>query len=344
MSKQTKRVLLSIFIPAVLIILILISVLKTQVHYNEPGYIGNTPGNLYNGGTFCEQDGRVYFSNFNDDGTLYSMDLECNNIMKINDDKARYINVDDNYIYYSRENNTKENKTKSVFIFYCTGIYRINKDDGNQSIQLYKEPSGLLSLFGNTIYYQHYTPKTGIQFYSVGIDAKKETKLSDAPILPASYYEDHLYFAGADMDHSIYAMDTRDHTVSTVYSGNCYMPIARPEGIYFISLEDNYALCRVDYSGENKTILIEDFVSTYNFSFDGNYIFYQVDGGDHNHLGQLNLTTAEREVILEGDYKQIQTTSNFVFFRDYDETNVYAYKPQNGELRTFHPPVINEER
>lgn len=340
MSKKIRRILLIIFLPAILIIFVLISLNKEKVRYNKEDYIGNTPGNLYNGGTFCEQDGRVYFSNFNDDGTLYSMDLECNNVMKINDDKARYINVDDNYIYYSRENNTKVKPTKNVFLFYCSGIYRINKDDGDNNVQLYENPSGLLTLYGNTIYYQHYTKDTGIQFYSVDIDGKNEKKLSTSPILPASFHEGSLYFAGADVDHSIYAMDTTDNTVDIVLNSNCYMPIARPEGIYYISLEDNYALCRIDYQGENKTILIDEFCSTYNISIDGNYIFYQVDGGDNNHLGQLDLTTMEKKVILEGDYKQISCTSNFTFFRDYNEANVYAYKPHNGELRTFHPPVI----
>ncbi len=340
MTKKIKRTLVILIPSAILIFCVLFYQQNEKIHYNREDYIGNTPGNLYNGGTFCEQDGRVYFSNFNDDGTLYSMDLECNNVMKINDDKARYINVDEHYIYYSRENNTKEKPTKSIFLFYCSGIYRINKDTGNNSVQLYQEPSGLLSLYGNTIYYQHYTTKTGIQFYSVGIDAKNKTKLSDSPILPASYYEGSLYFAGADVDHSIYAMDTTDNTVETVLNANCYMPIARPEGIYYISLEDKYALCRIDHQGKNKTILIDEFCSTYNISMDGNYIFYQVDGGDNNYLGQLDLVTMEKKVILEGDYKQISCTSNFTFFRDYNKANVYAYKPHTGELRTFHPPVI----
>lgn len=340
MNKKIIRLIPIILIPAALIIFVLLYNKNEQVHFNTKDYIGNTAGNLYNGGTFCEQDGRVYFSNFNDDGTLYSMDLECNNVMKINDDKARYINVDENYIYYSRENNTKVKPTKSIFLFYCSGIYRINKDTGNEIVQLYREPSGLLSLYGNTIYYQHYSANTGIQFYSVGIDAKNETMLSGSPILPASYHEGSMYFAGADLDHSIYAMDTTDNTVKSILNSNCYMPIARPEGIYYISLEDNYALCRIDYEGNNKTVLIDEFCFTYNISVDGNYIFYQVDGGDNNHLGQLNLATMDRKVILEGDYKQISCTSNFIFFRDYNGANVYAYKPHNGELRLFQPPVI----
>lgn len=38
------------------------------------GYVnGNTPGNLYNEGMFCEKDGIVFFSNPSDGYKLYSM-------------------------------------------------------------------------------------------------------------------------------------------------------------------------------------------------------------------------------------------------------------------------------
>ena len=37
------------------------------------GTLGNTAGNLNNRGLFCEYNGKVYFSNAYDDGTLYSM-------------------------------------------------------------------------------------------------------------------------------------------------------------------------------------------------------------------------------------------------------------------------------
>ena len=58
---------------------------QTESKMNQ-GYInGNTAGNLYNGGSFCEYNGVIYFSNPNDNGKLYSMDSNGQNLKKISD-------------------------------------------------------------------------------------------------------------------------------------------------------------------------------------------------------------------------------------------------------------------
>ena len=65
---------------------------------------GNTAGNLYNGGLFCEYDGTVYFSNPSDGGKLYSMSPDGSNLAKLCDDTVSYINADEHYLYYVRNN------------------------------------------------------------------------------------------------------------------------------------------------------------------------------------------------------------------------------------------------
>ena len=51
---------------------------------NPPGTVGNTAGNLYNSGLFCEYDGTVYFSNAADNGALYSMNVDETEVKKLN--------------------------------------------------------------------------------------------------------------------------------------------------------------------------------------------------------------------------------------------------------------------
>lgn len=341
MNSKLKNIIIFLIVVGSILCLALFFGLSQRTIFNKEDITGNTAGNLYNGGLFSEYDGRIYFSNMSDDGALYSMDLNCTNVIKIYPDKAKYINVDENYIYYSRVNNTKKKTSDSIFEFYNTGIYRMDKDGDNLKL-LYKDPAGLVSLFKNTIFYQHYNSKTGMQFYKVQIDASKETKLSKDPILPASFYNGKMYYSGTIMDHEIHALSMNDFTVRTVYSGNTYMPNATDDGIYFISLDDNYKLCRIDYNGQNKTVLVDDFISTYNISLDGNTIYYQIDGGDNNRLEALDLTTMTTATLRDGDFKEIHVTTNYVFFRDFNETDTYAYDPSTGNLNTFHPPVITK--
>ena len=46
--------------------------LTPETKMNQGFVNGNTAGNLYNGGLFCEYNGVIYFSNPNDNGRLYS--------------------------------------------------------------------------------------------------------------------------------------------------------------------------------------------------------------------------------------------------------------------------------
>ena len=65
-----------------------------RIRYND-GYVnGNTAGNLYNEGYFCEKDGIVYFANPADNYCLYSMNPDGTNIKKLEDQSVSYINVD----------------------------------------------------------------------------------------------------------------------------------------------------------------------------------------------------------------------------------------------------------
>lgn len=339
MNKTLKRAIIGLMGIAVIVIIFLAARISSKTYYNETNVIGNTAGNLYNGGLFCEHGDRIYFSNFNDDGVLYSMDLACQYVEKLGTDKPCYINADDHYVYYSRINYTKE--SQNALSFYNRGIYRM-EHDGSELKMLYKDLNGLLSLFGNTIYYQHYTKEAGITFHKVSIDKKSESKISNEPIIPCSYYGDSLYYAGVSDDHYIHSLNMETNEDSIIYAGNCYMPIATEKGIYFISLEDNYALCFVDYNGENKTVLVDRFCSTYNISNDGKTIYYQLDGGNDNRICKLDVDSLVTETIIDGNYKNIHITSSYVFFRDYTETNTYAYTPTTGELRIFNAPVISE--
>ena len=72
MSNRKFLILFSAFITA-LTIIILIYIISKRVPMNDENVVGNTPGNLYNGGLFLEMDGRVYFSNPLGNDSLYSM-------------------------------------------------------------------------------------------------------------------------------------------------------------------------------------------------------------------------------------------------------------------------------
>lgn len=99
----------------VLVILIIILVLgllmapkyllKERIETYPDDTIGNTAGNLNNGGYFCEADGVVYFANFYDNGTLYRMTPDESGIRKLNNQTIRFLNAAGSHLYYFQEGN-----------------------------------------------------------------------------------------------------------------------------------------------------------------------------------------------------------------------------------------------
>ena len=124
-----------------------------ETKMNE-GYVnGNTAGNLYNGGFFCEHNGVIFFSNPSDGGKLYSMDSNGKNLKKLSEDVATYINADENYVYYVR-NNAGESLDFNFVAFHRNALVRIDHD-GKHPLILDTEPCLYASLIGNYIYYIH---------------------------------------------------------------------------------------------------------------------------------------------------------------------------------------------
>ena len=73
MKKKISIIIAVIVIIALIAAAAIFHYLSNRTHFNEGYGNGNTAGNLYNGGLFCEYDGTVYFSNPSDGGKLYSM-------------------------------------------------------------------------------------------------------------------------------------------------------------------------------------------------------------------------------------------------------------------------------
>lgn len=339
MAKTVKRVIGLLAFITIATIIALIIITNSKTFYNEEGVTGNSQGNIYNGGLFSENDGLIYFSNPRDDGSLYVMTSNCNNIRKVHDDKAVYINVDDHYIYYVRANNTKENSHENVLNFYNTGVYRLNINGKNLKA-ISTRPSSYLTLCGNFLYYQNYDIDKGLHLYRQNIDTTMDRLLIEDAVIPMGVNDNILYYTGSSKNHNINSLHLSSFTNNIAYEGSFASPIVHGDHIYYIDISDKYSIGRMDLDGSNKVTIVEDRCFTYNITNSGRYLYYQVDNQTNNRIARIDLNTMEEEIILHGDYKQIHVTDNFVFFKDFHETNTFVV-PADGkiELGSFEPPV-----
>lgn len=343
MMASIKKVLIILVIVTVIAIAWVFIYSQGRTYFNEEEEVGNTAGNIFNGGLFCEQDGKIYFSNDNDDGALYVMNSDCTNIKKVHYDKAVYINADENYLYYLRANDTRENNSGSLLMFNNTGMYRLNHNGNNLKIISYN-PGSYLSLYGNFVYYQNYDVNSGLFLYRKKIDTSMERLLLEDAVIPSYVANNKLYYAGFTKNHNINALDLSSFVTSTYIEGNFAYPIFRDDYIYYLDLDNNYSVNRMKLDGSERTVLVDQLCSTYNITNSGKYLYYQVDEEGNSGIGRLNLKTMEQETLLEGYYKQIHVTDNYVFFKDFDNTHTYVLSADgSSKLGTFDPPDLDEE-
>lgn len=302
---------------------------------NDADLVGNSAGNLYNLGLFCEVNGNIYFANPDDDGTLYKMTSDCTDITKVYEDKIRYINSDGNYIYYARVNNLKADGG-SMFTFYNTGLYRINIKGGARLKTLCTDATAALLLVGNSVFFQGLDPSVGLTFRLASTDGKSTNTITTESIYPASYSDGAIFYSGVAKDRNIWSYNVTTGDKLLIYEGWTYMPIATADWIYFIDVED-YHIYKTNYGGPKKEV-IDKAVCTYNITPDGRYLFYQADRTDSNYIGVLDLVNGTEYKILDGNFKYINVTSNYAFFTTFEEDVTYAYALDgSGSLNLFKP-------
>lgn len=339
-----KKVILPILVIALASSLILYANISNRILYNDDLVTGNTSGNIMNGGYYCEQGNTIYFSNLNDYERLYSMNLDCKKFKRIVKRTVSDINCAGKYIYYVGKNSkykkAKSETSGSNLSSGGVGLYRSDLK-GHHTQTLYSNVVGSVSLSGNYLYYQHYDKNKGVYLYKVKIDEKEGQCLFKTYTSPVGIYNGNLYYAGTKKDHNIYKMSLLHNSYEQIYEGNCSNVLVFQNKLYYIDLDNSYALTRINLDGTNKEVVVNAPILTYNFSLNGDFLYYQIDSQENSCICQMDMKTNEQNIILKGNFCNINTTSKYVFFREYDTDNEYVIRDiKNPKLNLFDPPII----
>ena len=345
MASNAKTNILVILVGIALIAVFVIAKFSGRVIPNTEGAIGNTACNLYNGGLFCADGDKIYFSNLKDRGSLYSMSKNLSDFEYLQEDTAGYINNTSNYVVYSRLNYTRNDTVKRVLQFSYSGIYRVAKKGSHAIGGIYAYDVGMVGLIGNKVYYQRHEKDGNMNLYRTGLDGKEDELLLEEKVVPGTLTSSKIYYGGAEEDHYIYSFDPSTKQKVVIYKGNCYQPALIGDNIYFISLSKNYNIAKIDEYGQNPTILVEEKCSFYNVTPDEQYIVYQIDNGKNNRLEMMNLSTLEKTVVKTGDYNGISIIGDRVFFREFGTDEVYYFSlSAPSQVETFNPPDLSKDK
>lgn len=339
-----KKKVLFISLPVIILLIAgtFFYIHQHKFHYNDTYVNGNTAGNLYNGGLFCESNGTVFFSNPDDSGKLYAMDLNGSNVRKLNNDTAMYINADANYVYYVR-NNDRSAVDFSMFSFNNNSLCRIKRNGGEAAV-LDKAPCIYASLLGNYIYYLHYDDKDATTLYRIKIDGKERKQVYSYYVFNCSTLGQYFYYNGTQTDGNLYRYDTASGSSKNIFSCDAYKPIAvSTNQIYYMDVENNYALTCANPDTDAASVVTSDSIDCYNVY--GSNIIYQKYSETDPGLCTIKTDGSDGNVLVSGNYTNINVTSYYIYFRDFKTGQTYYTSTSNpGEIYTFSPGAIKDHK
>ncbi len=327
-SKSTKILIIFLAILFVVIIaVIIINKFSDTVPKNPEGTVGNTAGNIYNSGLFCEDGQKIYFANVYDQYSLYSMNPDQTDVKKLVSAKVKYINAGGDYLYYYMTDSTTASGLG--FIRRVMGIYRCKKN-GKAVQTITRDPSLEMILAGNDIYYQHYDNKTAVNLHKISTDGKTDIKLSTDIINPAGIYDDVIYYSNQNENHFLMILDTANDSTSEYLRYNVWNPIRQGNYIYFLDIQNNYRLARYNMSDGSIELLSKERVDCFNLNTE--YIFYQTNDSENPLLKRMSIDGSTDETVLEGNYTSINMTSTYVYFVPFENQEMMYKTPSYGSI------------
>ncbi len=302
--------------------------ISNKVPSNPPELIGNTAGNLNSGGLFCESNGIIFFANPYDKNRLYSMTADCNDIRCVSDDSVRYINVAGDYVYYIRDNGSF-NESASDFRGDMYGLVRC-KFDGSSLRTLVSGYCTDLSVTGDTLVYSSNRNSNPVTC-TIDIRGGESSIINDYSISTASVFNGKLFYSDGSRSHYIYNMNVSDGLSSLYLTGNTYMSVYSEDTLYYIDLDNNSALTRIDLSSKQKTIVTTDPCTLYNVH--GDTVFYYTESEAGRGLYRIGTDGSDRTYIMAGGISTISCTSKYTFFQLKDSDKLYR-------VSTFGRPTV----
>lgn len=340
MKKSTKNPLRFI-IPAALIILLILAIYfeKRGVKISIPeGTIGNTAGNIRGRGLFCEYEGKVYFSNPYDGGALYVMNPDGTEMKRLLNSNVSYINAGGSHLFYYLE--STKGGSGLGHIRSTTGIYRSTLN-GKESSCLDPHMATMMVLIDDQLYCQHYDNTEFSTLHKIPAGgSEEEIELSKEIVETANVVGGSIYYSGLANDHYLYAWDTQTDSSRMVWDGNTCYPTVVGSYVYFMNIDADYHLFRYNMSSGELTALTEERLDFYNIY--ENVIFYQTNGTDSPALMRMNLDGSGKEVVAQGVYHKINTTSAYTYFQPFDDDNIIYRTSTFGPVAVDHFPEAEE--
>lgn len=299
-----------------------------KIPENSLTTVGNTAGNLYNGGYFCQDEEYVYFSNPYDNYALYRMLPDETKMEKLVSMQIKQINSAGKYLYYYQYGSGANSAEGLGSLINMVGVYRCEKKKPKENSCIELTRLDNLILAGNNLYYDA-NDQNGVYLKEASLDGKTITQLTDYKITAACADNGKLYFHNTTTNFYLQSLNLTTKQISDVLKEDVYMPIVDGNEVFYIDIHNHYALVKYNLVTAEKIVLDETRTDMFNLS--DRYVYYQT-AGDQPQFKRIARNGSDMQVVADGAYNTFQITSNYVYFRKF-QSELPVYKiPLDGSL------------
>jgi hypothetical protein len=272
--------------------------------------VGNTAGNIVNGGYVAGYEDCVYFSFSIGSCGIYKITKE-DKILKLSDDWAHWINIVDGWIYYSNLSDSRR-------------LYKI-RTDGSGRTHLNDEHTGFINVTDEWIYYRKIGIGQDLGLYKIKPDGSGRRQIAEGTYEHINVVDGWVYYQNHRIGRKgIYKVQT-DGTQATRLSEDGSKIIVEGDWCY---LTVNEKLHKMHTEGGGLVQLTEDSCCAFNVA--GGWIYYGRDEGDDSGLFKMRTDGREKTKLCDDErVRGIHIVDQWLFYNARYRINVNGGEPQN---------------
>lgn len=288
---------------------------KSDSKYNESIETnGSILNNIVFGGELAEESGKIYYSNANDNWSLYRKNLKGETEQKLHDNRCDNINIGKGWLFCRDVKNHQIIKMRL---------------DGSKKQVIYKGIIDNLAYYGDYLYFLE--EREGIQHIAkIRCDGSEKTYIysnREDRICNLILVQDWIYYYSMN-DKMIEKVNIDGSSNTNVVKAEMDFFIADKKGIYFADKEKQ-KVCYVDYDGKHLSV-ISNSCPRYMYIFEGQ--LYYCNGNDSIWKEELREDKSEKYV----DKKVLR-------FYKTDNVLLYYYIEKSGREEKICQQILSRE-
>ena len=299
--------------------------------------IGNTAGNIRNGGVVAGQEDWIYYNNTNG---LYKIKVDGTERQQVSLDYANGINVVGDYIYYEKKSGGSKNG-------YQRGLYKLNltteKEENTEPPFLLDINSGAqIIVVEEWVYYSPAGYNADEGLFKIKIDGTNKEKLYSSGHVPSSIniQEDWIYFVDRNSSRNscIYRIKTDGTSLEPLFEAISEKTdtfdaiktiIVADDWIYYHNshegVDDGKGFYQIKTDGTDKQLIYATSKASNTFNMSENWIYYVITAGDEAGLYKVKIDGNGNERIGNA-VNNISILGNWIYYINETGSNTGLYK------------------